>query len=80
MYLVLHNYYVWSYLGICTYSDLYTFKVQMSLKAVHRNSLTGHEARSTKYTKTKLFCVELYVVYMLVYPGTVYITTMYCLW
>ena len=47
MYLVLHNYYVWSYLGICTYSDLYTFKVQMSLKAVHRNSLTGHEARST---------------------------------
>ena len=77
MYLVLHNYYVWSYLGICTYSDLYTFKVQMSLKAVHRNSLTGHEARSTIPKQNCIASSYMYVVYMLVYPGTVYITTMY---
>ena len=48
MYLVLHNYYVWSYIGIrYMYVLRSVHKVQMSLKAVHRNSLTGHEARST---------------------------------
>ena len=45
MYLVLHNYYVWSYIRMYVLKSVH--KVQMSLKAVHRNSLTGHEARST---------------------------------